>query len=66
MSKFNQAAAEAAKTNRPWLVVFEYGTGSHEQGEVLSRHSTYELANKAARKSAYDSFLSVRDSRDYA
>lgn len=67
MSKsFSANAAKIATSARPWVVVFQYGTGSHEQGEILSTHKSYELANKAARSSCYDTFLAVRDARDYA
>ena len=63
---FSQTATKIAKSSRPYAVVFQYATGAHEQGEVLSTHKSYELARKAAARSGYDSFLAVRDARDYA
>ena len=67
MSKsFSQSAAKIAKSNRPWCVVFNYATSTHEQGELVSTHSTCDLANKAARSNGFDTFLAVRDARDYA
>lgn len=63
---FSQNAAKIAKSARPFVVVFQYATGAHEQGEILSTHKCYDLARKAASRSGYDSFLAVRDARDYS
>ncbi len=57
---------EIAKSSRPFAVVFQYATVSHEQGEVLSTHKSYDLACKAQERSGYRTFLAVRDARDYA
>lgn len=63
---FSKNASTIATSGRPYVVVFQYATGSHEQGEVLSTHTSHELAEKAANRSGYESFLAVRDARDYA
>lgn len=63
---FSQNATKIAKSSRPFAVVFQYATGAREEGEVLSTHKSYDLARKAAARSGYDSFLAVRDARDYA
>ena len=54
-----------AKSNRPYAAVFAYDTDSHYQGDVLSTHSTHKLASAAAARSGYETFLTIRDARDY-
>jgi hypothetical protein len=66
MKTFSENSAKIAKSTRPYEVIFAYSTGSHAQGELLSTHSSYELAEKAAARSGYSTFLAIRDSRDYA
>lgn len=63
---FTQNSTKIAKSSRPYAVVFQYDTGAHEQGEILGTHKSYDLASAAAKRSGYDSFLSIRDARDYA
>ena len=65
MKTMNKNAAEIANSSRPYVVVYEYATDAHERGEILSTHSTHELAEKAANKSGYSTFLAVKDARDY-
>ncbi len=65
MKGFRNAAADIAKSSRPYVVVFDYATAKHEQGTVYSTHKSYDLARKAAQHSGYETFLSVRDARDY-
>ena len=59
-------ATRIAKSTRPYAVVFAYATSTHAQGDVLSTHKSYDLAQAAAKRSGYASFLAVRDARDYA
>ncbi len=61
-----ETAKKIAKTKRPFAVIFEYATGSYGKGEVLSTHKSYDLAIKAQKKSGYQTFTVVRDSREYA
>lgn len=61
-----QNATKIAKSSRPYAVVFQYDIGAHEQGEIISTHKSYDLARAAAKRSGYDSFLSIHDARDYA
>lgn len=59
-------ATKIAKSNRPFAAVFEYSTSRHAKGEILSTHKSYDLARKAIKASGYETFLAVRDCRDYA
>lgn len=47
---------------KPWVVYYYYERGGYERGEIVSRHSTYELARK---KAGNDSFLGVKDLREW-
>ena len=53
MSKFTHA------------VVAQYAIGAHAKGDVLSKHSSYELA-RAAAKRAGDHFTAVRPIKELA
>lgn len=65
MNQFKTQAAKIAASKRPYALVVQYGFGGREQNDVLSTHSTHNLADKAARASGYDTFLAVRDAREY-
>lgn len=41
-----------------WRVVAQYAVGRYEQGEIISTHTTYPLAVKAAKK-AGDHFAAI-------
>ena len=63
---FKFLAPKLAKSKRPFAVVYQYSTGNTGAGTVRSTHSTRELAEKSAKASGMDSFLAVRDAREYA
>ena len=42
------------------IVFAAYAFGSYEKGDVISRHSSYDLAEKAARRHPMSSFLAVK------
>ena len=65
MNQFKKQAAKIAASKRPFALVFQYAAGGREQNDVLSTHATHQLADKAARASGYDTFLAVRDAREY-
>lgn len=44
-----------------FATVFDYATSRYERGDIFSRHRTYEAARKAAKRSGWDSFLSIRE-----
>lgn len=48
-----------------WTVVYAYDVNGHRRGEIYSRHTRYELARKAARRSGIDSFLEIKYIPDY-
>ncbi len=41
-------------------VVAQYQIGQYEQGQVISQHTSYELARRAAKR-AGDDFTAIRD-----
>ena len=43
-----------------WQVVAQYAIGRFESGEIISRHSTYELAVKAAKRIG-NHFTAIRE-----
>jgi len=55
----NGVLQENAQRDYRYLLVFSYDSGSYENGDVLSTHSTYELAQKASKKSGYNTFLRI-------
>jgi hypothetical protein len=65
MNQFKKQAAKIAASKRPYALVFKYAAFRRAQNDILSTHSTHALADKAARASGYDTFLAVRDARDY-
>jgi len=65
-ASFSDSAERIAKSSRPWAVVCMYETDTHEQGNVLSTHSTWELAQVARLRTGLITFLAVKDARDYA
>jgi hypothetical protein len=53
--------AEALQKGYEYIVIVQYDCGLGDQGTVISRHRTYDAARKAANRTGYDSFLSIRD-----
>lgn len=47
-----------------YAVYFQYATAQHKAGDVLSRHHSYDAAEKAAKRSGYSTFLAIRDLTD--
>ena len=50
--------------NKKWLVIINYDCRLGESGEIVSRHSTIELAEKASKRTGYDSFLCIREEEE--
>lgn len=46
-------------TAKKWQLVFAYDCNAGKRGEVYSRHSTYELAEKACKRSGYNDYLRI-------
>jgi FKBP-type peptidyl-prolyl cis-trans isomerase 2 len=53
------------KIEKNYAVRVDYDCRLGDRGKIISRHKTYELARKAAKKTGFDSCLSIRDVRDY-
>lgn len=47
---------------RPYAVIYYYSRGGNEQGDVVSTHKSHKLAEK---KIGNDTFLGIKDIRDY-
>ena len=58
--------AEALQKGYEYIVIVKYDCGLGDQGKVISRHKTYDAASKSIKRTGYDSFLSIRDTRSYA
>ena len=65
INQFKQQAAKIAASKRPFALVVQYGIGRYCVNDVYSTHRTHQLAGKSAWASGYDSFLAVRDAREY-
>ena len=50
-----------SKSKFEWVVYAAYAYGDKDQGEIISRHRTYEAAEKKARQST---FWGVMDARE--
>lgn len=46
-------------TKYPWLLMYAYDKDDKSKGIIYSRHTRYDLAEKAARKSGICSFLKI-------
>jgi len=42
-------------------VVIAYECRLGKRGDIVSKHSSYELARTAAKRSGFDSFLAIRE-----
>lgn len=47
-----------------WCVVVQYAHENHERGDVLSKHDTYELAVKAAKRTGRYNNLAIKTESD--
>lgn len=56
---------EAKLTGKNWAVIADYEHAGRERGEIVSRHKSHDLARKSAKRSGYDTFLSIRNLEDY-
>jgi hypothetical protein len=61
MDSINRIDSLKITAQHRYAVVAAYAHAGFERGDIISRHSTYELARKAARRSGYDSFRGVRN-----
>jgi hypothetical protein len=46
-----------------WMLVVAYDYDGHNRGDVISRHSTYGLAQKALHRHAFASFLRIAEAQ---
>lgn len=56
---------KAQKQGYQYAVVAEYAFTHYEKGQIVSRHRTYQAAEKASKKGGYESFKTVRAISDY-
>jgi hypothetical protein len=49
------------KTTKKYAVVASYEYNGYKRNEVISRHATYELAERAIKRGPYQTFRSVRE-----